>query len=154
MRNGVITVVGHRLLCHDIFVFLSCISALNIRDDYNLYFKCLLSGIRTLKVGFLIVLSQIFHLCKGKPLSLFQIPLRLSPVESEIVRVVSLSTTEITEITRFRKPNFRVRIPKFCFLAQLQKHSYFFPRTLTFITLIPYMRYYLGKGGLMQLCDA
>ena len=31
-----------------------------------------------------------------------------SPVEIEIVRVVSLSTTEITETTRFEKPVFRV----------------------------------------------
>ena len=30
-----------------------------------------------------------------------------SPVETEKVRVISLSTTEITEITRFKKPIFR-----------------------------------------------
>ena len=35
------------------------------------------------------------------------------PVKTEIVRVVSLSTTEITEITRLKKNTiFRVRIPK------------------------------------------
>ena len=33
-----------------------------------------------------------------------------SSVETEIVRVVSLSPTEITEITRFKKPILRVRI--------------------------------------------
>ena len=34
-----------------------------------------------------------------------------SPVETEIVSVVSLTTTKITEITQVRKPIFRVRIP-------------------------------------------
>ena len=34
-----------------------------------------------------------------------------SPVESEIVRVVSLSATEVNEMTRFKNPIFRVRIP-------------------------------------------
>ena len=34
-----------------------------------------------------------------------------SPVECEIVRVVSLSTMEVTEMTQFTKLIFRVRIP-------------------------------------------
>ena len=32
-------------------------------------------------------------------------------IESEVVRVVSLSTTEISKITRLKIPIFRVRIP-------------------------------------------
>ena len=40
---------------------------------------------------------------QGKPLSLFQIPLRQgSPVETEVVRVVSLSVTEKTELIRMK----------------------------------------------------
>ena len=35
----------------------------------------------------------------------------LSPVESEIVKVVSLCTMEITEITLLKMPIFRVCIP-------------------------------------------
>ena len=42
-----------------------------------------------------------------------------SPVETEIVRVVSLSTTEIIEITRFVKPIFRFGIPEW------KQHVYF-----------------------------
>ena len=34
-----------------------------------------------------------------------------STVESEIVRVVSLSTTEITEIIRFKNPIYRAKTP-------------------------------------------
>ena len=34
-----------------------------------------------------------------------------SPVESEIVRVVSLRTAELTEITRFKNPIIRVEVP-------------------------------------------
>ena len=36
----------------------------------------------------------------------------VSSVESEIMRIVSLNTTEITEITRFKKPIVWVRIKK------------------------------------------
>ena len=34
-----------------------------------------------------------------------------SPVKTEMVKGVSFSTTEITEITRFKKPIFRVQLP-------------------------------------------
>ena len=40
------------------------------------------------------------------------------PVESGIVTAVSLSTTEISEITRFGKPIFRVWIPQVPFSVQ------------------------------------
>ena len=58
--------------------------------------------------GILIVLSRIFPLYEGKPLSLLQIALRQAQqVETEIVRVVSLSTSEITEIKRFIKTDLQ-----------------------------------------------
>ena len=54
-------------------------------------------------------LSLIFPLYHGKPISLFHyftISYYIetdSPVEIEIVRVVSLTTTEMIDITRFKK---------------------------------------------------
>ena len=57
-----------------------------------------------MKIGFLHVLSRTFPLYEGKPLSLLQISIGTgAPVEFEIVRVVSLSKTEKTEITRVKK---------------------------------------------------
>ena len=67
-----------------------------------------------MKMGFLIVVFRIFPLYLGAPLPISDSIHRDSPFEIEIVRVVSLSKTEITEITRFKNnknPIFSAVLP-------------------------------------------
>ena len=57
--------------------------------------KCTsVQGIRTLKIGLLIVLSRISVVQRETTLTISESIETNSPVESEIVRVVPLSTTE------------------------------------------------------------
>ena len=58
-------------------------------------------GIWILRIGFLIVLSRI--VLRETTLIISDSIETGSHVETEIVRVVSLGTTEITEITRLKK---------------------------------------------------
>ena len=71
---------------------------------------CILTVLRkafkvpTLKIGiFNRINSDIFVELRETTLTISDSIEAGSPVETEIVRVVSLSTTEITEITRFKK---------------------------------------------------
>ena len=63
-------------------------------------------------IGFLNRVISVISVLLRKTTSVFRIRLiSLFLMECEIVKAVSLSTTEITEITRFEKPIFRVGIP-------------------------------------------
>ena len=57
------------------------------------------------------VISDISVVLRETSLTISNSNESVSPVEFEIVRVVSLSTTEITETIRFEKPIFGVNIP-------------------------------------------
>ena len=80
-----------------------------------------------LKIEFLIVLSRIYRYSKGNYSTSDSIK-TVSPVESEIVRVFSLCTTKITEITRLnekikKKTILVVQIPQQRFIDIVMKPS-------------------------------